>query len=54
MSKSSQQLMLKFYEQLLLVYPELSETEKSDLEAFEKKRPTSEWPGWSKRIARPA
>jgi hypothetical protein len=48
--KLEQQLILRFYEQMLLCFDGLSDREKSELQEFEKKRPTSEWPGWKERI----
>lgn len=46
----AKQLTLKFYEQLLLSFDKLTETERKELLEFERKRPTSEWPGWKKYL----
>ena len=51
--RNKQQLALQFYEQMILCFETLSEPEKQDLQEFEKKRPTSEWPGWKERIGDP-
>jgi hypothetical protein len=52
--KIKQQLLLNFYEQLVLSFERLSEDEKTDLSQFEKKCPTSQWPGWDKYVDRSA
>jgi hypothetical protein len=51
--KQDEQLALEFYEQMILCFDSLTEPEKRDLQEFEKKRPTSEWPGWKRRIGDP-
>jgi hypothetical protein len=43
--KKEQQLRLQFYQQLILCFDVLSEEEREALIEFEKKQPTSEWPG---------
>lgn len=48
--KHGQQLQLSFYEQMVLCFEALTDPEKLDLLEFEKKRPTSDWPGWKRRI----
>jgi hypothetical protein len=48
--KREQQLVLNFYEQMLLCFEVLSEAKKKDLAEFEKKQPTSDWPGWKEYI----
>ena len=48
--KRQQQLVLQFYEQLVLCFDRLSEPEKAELQEFEKKQPTSDWPGWKRHI----
>lgn len=48
--KRGRQLQLEFYEQMLLCFEVLTDPEKSELLEFEKKRPTSDWPGWKRRI----
>jgi hypothetical protein len=50
MKRTPQQLLLNWYEQMVLCYDSLPEEDKQDLAEFEKKQPTSEWPGWERRI----